>query len=106
VLRIHLPLIVPSLAYLDPSDDVLSSSGHGSSLTGTCGVVVDGETVHHHPGRLIVFDDSKRHYAFNNHPTHSRVVLIFDIARPEGLPLGEAEGSTTAELQAFIDYFK
>ena len=57
-------------------------------------------------GQLIVFDDSKKHFAFNNHPTHGRVVLIFDIERPEALPKGLATGATTKELIAFMDYFK
>jgi aspartyl/asparaginyl beta-hydroxylase (cupin superfamily) len=96
VLRCHLPLVVP---------------GSGCEETGEpgaefCGIVVDGETTFHTEGELIVFDDSKKHYAFNRHPTHSRVVLIFDIARPEELPLGCAQGPMTAELGAFIDYFK
>lgn len=71
-----------------------------------CGIVVEGQTRHHKTGDIIVFDDSKKHYAFNNHPTHSRVVLIFDLARPEGIPPGIATGATTKELNAFVDYFK
>ena len=84
MLRCHLSLIVPEDVDGQPA----------------CGVFVDGITTFHKQGEIIVFDDSKRH------PAHSRVVLIFDVARPAGLPLGEAKGSMTAELDAFIDYFK
>ncbi len=91
VLRCHLPLSVPGpTAEGEPS----------------CGMVVDGEVRHHVEGDLLVFDDSKRHYAFNHHPGLSRVVLIFDVARPPELPLGDAKGPMTAELDGFIDYFK
>jgi hypothetical protein len=68
--------------------------------------VVDDEIRYHAEGEILVFDDSKRHSAFNHSPAESRSVLIFDIVRPPGLPLGQAEGSTTQELQGFIDYFK
>lgn len=88
VLRCHLPLIVP------PEEG------------GACGVVVEGVVTQHRLGELIVFDDSKKHYAFNSHPTDSRVVLIFDLARPDVMPLGSAKGATTKELMSFIDYFK
>jgi hypothetical protein len=91
VLRCHLPLSVP-----DNMPDGEKS----------CGMVVEGQVMYHTEGDILVFDDSKRHYAFNHHPTHSRVVLIFDVARPVGLPLGEAKGPMTEELDAFIDYFK
>jgi hypothetical protein len=88
VLRCHLALKVPA-----ESDN-------------TCGLVVDEAISYHKTGELIVFDDSKAHSAFNNHPTDWRYVLIFDVERPKGLPLGLATGSTTDELQSFIDYFK
>lgn len=88
VLRLHLPLYVPD-------EDARP-----------CGLVVDEEVRYHKVGNLIVFDDSKAHMAFNNHATESRYVLIFDIARPEGLPKGTATGDATAELTGLIDYFK
>ena len=92
VLRCHLPLVVPP---------PVPGTGQPS-----CGLVVNNRRMYHEVGKLIVFDDSQTHYAFNHHPTHSRVVLIFDIVRPASLPRGQAEGSTTAELMSFIDYFK
>ena len=56
VLRCHLPLSVP-----DNMPDGEKS----------CGMVVEGQVMHHTEGDILVFDDSKRHYAFNHHPTHS-----------------------------------
>jgi aspartyl/asparaginyl beta-hydroxylase (cupin superfamily) len=69
-------------------------------------MVVEDEIRHHATGEILVFDDSKTHSAFNNHASATRVILIVDIARPAGLPLGTATGDTTAELQSFIEYFK
>lgn len=91
VLRIHLPLIVPEL-----------EDGSGVPC---CGLACEGVVQHHRENEFLVFDDSKLHMAFNDHPTHSRVVLIFDLMRPKGLPLGLAQGDTTEELEAFIQYF-
>lgn len=86
VLRCHLPLHVPS--------------------GGACGMVVEEEVKLHRVGEILMFDDSKVHYAFNSHSSESRYVLIFDIVRPPGLPKGLATGSTTDELQGFMAYFK
>lgn len=54
----------------------------------------------------MVFDDSKPHRAFNLSDEESRTVLIVDLLRPEGLPLGTATGSHTDELDQFVSYFK
>lgn len=87
VLRCHLPLRLPS--------------------EGLCGAVVEGyDERHHHKHDFIVFDDSQTHCAFNDDENESRVVLIFDLLRPEGLPAGTAEGGTTEELESFMEYFK
>lgn len=59
----------------------------------------------HAEGEIIVFDDSKLHKAFNESTTE-RLVLIVDILRPPGIPLGTAEGGHTPELDAFIDAFR
>jgi aspartyl/asparaginyl beta-hydroxylase (cupin superfamily) len=88
VLRCHLGLDVPG-------EDVHA-----------CGMVVEDEICFHKTGDVLVFDDSKHHSAFNHHASATRIILIFDVARPPGLPLGEATGDTTSELQSFIDYFK
>eukprot|EP01138_Halocafeteria_seosinensis_P012472 gb/GECG01012744.1/.p1 GENE.gb/GECG01012744.1/~~gb/GECG01012744.1/.p1 ORF type:complete len:115 (+),score=12.83 gb/GECG01012744.1/:1-345(+) len=86
VLRCHLPLRLPSV-------------GH-------CGVLVEDDEQQHHNHEVIVFDDSQTHSAFNDDEKESRVVLIFDLLRPQGLPGGTAEGGTTEELESFMEYFK
>jgi aspartyl/asparaginyl beta-hydroxylase (cupin superfamily) len=57
----HLPLIVPE----------------------GCAMRVGSETRTWTPGKACVFDDSVEHEAWNRNPDQLRVVLIFDIWRPE-----------------------
>ena len=102
VLRVHMPLLVPG----EEEAAAAAAAGGGGGGARSCGVAV-GEEVHfHRTGEFIVFDDSKMHSAFNSHATGERLVLIFDLARPPGLPPGQATGATTDELQGFINYFK
>jgi beta-hydroxylase len=61
VLRCHLPLIVPN-----PAD---------------CGIRVGNETRHWEEGKLLIFDDSFEHEAWNK-SNERRVVLMFDIPNP------------------------
>lgn len=56
----HLPLIVPP----------------------GCGFRVGGETREWHEGELLVFDDTVEHEAWNS-GTSDRIILIFDVWRPE-----------------------
>lgn len=89
VLRVHIPLQVP----------------HGIRNDGLCGTWVDGCVESHAAGRIISFDDSKTHRAFN-YSDEERVVLIVDLARPEhDFPLGTATGGHTNELDSFIKQF-
>jgi hypothetical protein len=118
VLRCHMPLSVPAvedaslLLPLDNPPDVRTcvTPGHEE---GVCGVGVETAPESgtfamqfHKEGDILIFDDSQTHFAINRHPTASRVVLIFDIARPPGLPLGKADIGHTDELDAFISKFK
>lgn len=72
----------------------------------SCGLFVDGETQHHVQGEILVFDDSKRHKAFNAHADRPRVVLIVDILRPDWVPKGRARGGHTEQLDAFVSRFR
>jgi aspartyl/asparaginyl beta-hydroxylase (cupin superfamily) len=56
----HLPLIVPP----------------------RCGFRVGGETRQWREGELLVFDDTVEHEAWND-STEDRIILIFDVWRPE-----------------------
>ena len=69
------------------------SSEDDNFMTRTCGMWVDGEIQYHSPGNIIVFDDSKRHKAFNYSKT-DRIVLIIDLLRPMHVALGTAEEVT------------
>ncbi|KAJ8525169.1 hypothetical protein ON010_g15946 [Phytophthora cinnamomi] len=82
VLRVHFPLVVPTLPTGAPC----------------CAMVVGGETTYHAEREFIVFDDSKLHYAFNHHPDKTRHVLIIDFYRPDELPRGRARGGHSDEL--------
>ncbi|KAL9181232.1 hypothetical protein ACHAXT_010037 [Thalassiosira profunda] len=86
VLRVHVPLIVP----------------RGKGSEGLCGTWVDGCVETHDEGRVVCFDDSKVHRAFN-FSDEERIVLIIDLLRPPGLPKGTATGGHSEELDAFIE---
>jgi len=90
VLRVHIPLIIPT----------------GGINTGLCGTWVDGCVETHENGKIICFDDSKTHRAFN-YSDDERIVLIIDLARPidQGFPVGTSSGGHTNELDAFIQQF-
>jgi aspartyl/asparaginyl beta-hydroxylase (cupin superfamily) len=64
--RGHLALVVPSS---DPSQ---------------CGFMVQGETRPWEEGKLLLFPDSSRHAAWN-HTQHPRLLLLFDIIKPQYL---------------------
>lgn len=86
VLRVHLCLDIP--------------------VMGSCGLLVDGEVQYHKQGKIIVFDDSRPHRAFNLSEGETRTVLIVDLERPKYLPLGTATGQHTPELDHFVSWFK
>jgi aspartate beta-hydroxylase len=72
----HLPLIVPP----------------------DCALRVGGEVHEWRPGRVVVFDDTYEHDAWN-HSATTRVVLIFDVWNPY---LTEAERAAVADLVTAI----
>jgi len=100
VLRLHIPLIVPTNN--SNSSNIDNNNDNGNSNDDLCGTWVDGCVETHAVGRPLLFDDSKIHRAFN-YSNGIRIVLIVDIARPERLPLGTAESGHTDELDAFIE---
>lgn len=66
-----------------------------------CGLVVEEEIRYHEEGKWIIFDDSKMHSAFNN-SDQDRYVLIIDIERPEGVPMGTSTEPYTDEIAKLI----
>jgi aspartate beta-hydroxylase len=75
----HLPLIVPP----------------------GCGFRVGGETREWHEGELLIFDDTVEHEAWNDSPSE-RIILIFDVWRPEVGP--EERQAITALFEAVDSY--
>lgn len=66
VLRLHLPLLIP-----EPADE--------------CGIRVGSQTRHWEEGRVMIFDDTFEHEAWNR-TDGVRVVLFVDIVRPMRFP--------------------
>ena len=85
VLRCHLPIQVPD------------GKIH-------CGVICDKDVQFHNLGEWLIFDDSKRHKAFN-HSDEDRIVLLLDIARPAYIPRGTATGGVSGEVHTFLRSF-
>jgi aspartate beta-hydroxylase len=67
-----------------------------------CALRVGGEIHEWQPGRVVVFDDTYEHEAWNR-STQTRVVMIFDIWNPY---LTEAERAALAELVPGIGDFR
>ncbi len=76
----HLPLIVPE----------------------NCALNVGGELHHWQPGKVVVFDDTYEHEAWNR-STQTRVVMIFDVWHPG---LSEAERAAVIDLVGAIGDFR
>jgi hypothetical protein len=112
VLRLHIPLVVPSTSSSLSSCDNDNNNHNNNNDTMLCGTWVDGCVETHKVGRPLLFDDSKIHRAFNYSSSSSsdttttkpitRIVLIVDLERPKDLPLGTATGGHSEELDAFI----
>lgn len=66
VIRAHLPLEIPQ-----PAEE--------------CGLKVDGETRHWEIGKVLLFDDTYRHEAWN-YTEGVRAVLMIDVVRPLRFP--------------------
>jgi aspartate beta-hydroxylase len=67
-----------------------------------CALKVGGETYHWVPGKVVVFDDTYEHEAWNR-SQQTRVVMIFDVWHPG---LTQAERHAVADLVAGIGDFR
>ena len=79
-LTVHLPLIIPP----------------------DCGLRVGEETHAWEPGKLVLFDDTIRHEAWN-HSNQLRVVLIFDVWHPMLTPLEREMVAHT--IKGMMDFY-
>ena len=84
----------------DLSNDVLRVH-YGIKVPDNCWVGVENEREKHENNKIIVFDDSKVHWAENN-SDEERIVLILDIERPWYVKKGDAPDGYTDELDKFI----
>ena len=82
ILRTQLPIIVGENNYLG----------------------VQNKKKYHEKGKLIIFDDSKKHYAINNSDI-DRIVLIVDILRPSWVEKGKSTIEDSPELNRIIEEF-
>ncbi len=77
--------------------------GHLPLITpGQCGFRVGNETREWRDGEAWLFDDTIEHEAWNDSP-EDRIILIFDVWRPE---LSEAERAMVADLFAAVDAYE
>jgi len=67
-----------------------------------CGFRVGGSTIEWQEGKVIAFDDSVEHEAWNN-SAYDRLVLIFDIWRPE---LSQSERDQITAMFAIVDNYR
>ena len=85
VIRCHLGLVVPR-------------------GPGRCELEVDGTYNHWEEGRLLLFDDSRRHEVWNE-TAEERVVLLFDVVRPMRRP-GRALMSAVAQIMRLSPFVR
>ena len=82
------------------------TSFSSTTTTSTVSTITILQLQYHHSGKILVFDDSLPHRAFNNSHHSARTVLIVDLMRPHYLPMGTATGQHTPELDNFVSKFK
>ena len=98
-LRLHLPLVVPPAVVgsrgggeggeeTEGTEGTQGTEEGGPELKGAPRIRVGGHTQRWVEGRVLVFDDSFEHEAWNPSPHHPRAVLLLDVWHPD---LGEAE---------------
>lgn len=90
----------PHRGWADLSNNVLRSH-YGIYVPEHCYIFVEGEKTRLMEGEIIVFDDSKRHWA-TNYSAQERIVLIIDIERPSNVQKGQSTVQNTPELVTLI----
>jgi ornithine lipid ester-linked acyl 2-hydroxylase len=78
---------------------------YGIIVDDDCILGCEYEVVEMKENKIIVFDDSKIHYAQNN-GKEDRIILILDIDRPSFVKKGMSKVGDTTELNHFIEYMK
>ena len=67
-----------------------------------CKLFVKDEFKKMEDNKIIVFDDSKIHYA-KNYGEKDRIILILDIIRPKNIKKGESSVLETDDLINYVD---
>ena len=78
---------------------------YGIIVGDNCILGCENDIVEMKENKIVVFDDSKLHYAQNN-GNSDRIVLILDINRPSNVKKGESDVEDTTELTQFINLMK
>lgn len=94
----------PHQGWSELSNNVLRCQ-YGIFVKDNCILSCNNEIDTMKENKIIVFDDSKMHFAENN-GSHDRIVLILDIERPYYVKKGTSTVKNTDELQHFITLFK
>ena len=96
--------LIPHQGWAELSNNVLRCH-YGIFVKDNCIIGCENEITEMRENEIIVFDDSKIHYAENN-GNQDRIVLILDIDRPHYIEKGKSSVKNTTELLHFIDIFK
>jgi len=75
---------------------------YGIIVHDKCELIVEEERYTMKEDDVVVFDDSKTHYAENN-GSKDRIVLILDIERPEYVEKGTSDVNVTTDLATYVD---
>ena len=77
---------------------------YGISVPKDCFIGVENKKMPMYTDEIIVFDDSKVHWAENN-SSQPRIVLILDLERPKNVAPGKSKIAFSAELNKLIEEF-
>jgi len=94
----------PHKGYANLSNDILRCH-YGIKVPDLCYIYVENDKQQMKNNEIIVFDDSKTHYA-ENLGDDDRIVLILDIERPDFIEKGKSDYIDNGELNSFINSFK
>jgi len=94
-------VLAPHQGWADLSNDVLRCH-YGIIVPDGCTIGCAGQVVAIHEDDIVVFDDSKIHYAANRGDS-PRIVLILDIERPPYVKPGRSPIQDTPQLLQFIE---
>ena len=96
--------LLPHQGWADLSNHILRCH-YGIIVPNNCHIFVDKYKRSLRENEIVVFDDSRMHYASNN-SQFDRIVLIIDLERPANIPKGISTIEHTTDLDDFIESLK